>query len=150
MARKIEPHVPSSTRRFRVLKELRDNDLFAGILMTPVLPFLTDTEDNIREMVARSHDANANFIYTKMGMNLRTNQRTYYYKKLDELYPGLSSDYEAVYGNKYVCSSLQYRHLMELFLNLCHQNDILTEMEDIISSYKKVIPMNEQISLFEF
>ena len=58
------------------------------------------------------------------------------------------SDYEAVYGNKYVCSSLQYRHIMELFLNLCHQNGILTEMEDIIAAYKKEIPMNEQISFF--
>ena len=81
-------------------------------------------------------------------MNLRTNQRDYYYQKIEELYPGLSSDYEAVYGRKYLCSSLQYRHLMELFLNLCHQNGILTEMEDIIADYKKVIPMNEQISLF--
>jgi len=148
LASKIEPNVPSSTRRFEVLKKLRRAGLYAGILMTPVLPFLTDTEDNIREMVLRSKKADAKFIYTKMGMNLRTNQRTYYYQKLDELYPGLSLDYAAVYGNKYVCSSLQYRHLMELFLNLCHQNGILTEMEDIIASYKKVIPMNEQISLF--
>ena len=148
LARKIEPNVPSSIRRFLTLKTLRENGLFAGVLMTPVLPFLTDTEDNIRDIILRSKDANANFIYTKMGMNLRTNQRTYYYKKLDELYPGLSSDYEAVYGNKYVCSSLQYRHIMELFLNLCHQNGILTEMEDIIAAYKKEIPMNEQISFF--
>lgn len=148
MAKKIEPNVVSSTRRFEVLKKLRSEGLYAGVLMTPVLPFLTDTEENIRVIVANSHDADAKFIYTKMGMNLRTNQRTYYYQKLDELYPGLSTDYEAVYGNKYFCSSLQYRHLMELFLNLCHQNGILTEMEDIIKDYKKVIPMNEQISLF--
>lgn len=148
LAKNIEPFVPSSTRRFEVLSELRKNGLYAGILMTPVLPFLTDTEDNIRAMVKKSKESKANFIYTKMGMNLRTNQRTYYYEKLDKLYPGLSIDYEAVYGNKYVCSSLQYRHLMELFLDLCHQNGILTEMEDIIEAYKKIIPMNEQISLF--
>lgn len=148
MAKKIEPNVISSSKRFEVLKKIREADIYAGILMTPVLPFLTDTEENIRAMVIKSHDADAKFIYTKMGMNLRTNQRTYYYQKLDELYPGLSTDYEAVYGNKYFCSSLQYRHLMELFLNLCHQNGILTEMEEIISAYKKVVPMNEQISLF--
>lgn len=148
MAKKIEPFVISSTRRFEVLKRIRECGLYAGVLMTPVLPFLTDTEDNIRAMVMKSHESDAKFIYTKMGMNLRTNQRTYYYQKLDELYPGLSMDYEAVYGNKYFCSSLQYRHLMELFLNLCHQNGILTEMEDIIKDYKKVVPMNEQISLF--
>ncbi len=148
LAKKIEPNVPSSTRRFEVLKTLRDNDLFAGVLMTPVLPFLTDTEENIRAMVAKGTHAHANFIYTKMGMNLRTNQKAHYYKKLEELYPGLSSDYEAVYGNKYICNSLQYRHMMELFLTLCHENGILTDMEEIIQAYKKIIPMNEQISLF--
>lgn len=148
MAKKLEPNVISSTKRFEVLKALTEASLYAGVLLTPVLPFLTDTEENIRAIISKSSDANAKFIYTKMGMNLRTNQRTYYYQKLDELYPGLSSDYEAVYGNKYFCSSLQYRHLMELFLKLCHQKGILTEMEDIIKDYKKVVPMNEQISLF--
>ena len=148
MAKKLEPNVISSTKRFEVLKTLTEASLYAGVLLTPVLPFLTDTEENIRAIISKSSDANAKFIYTKMGMNLRTNQRTYYYQKLDELYPGLSSDYEAVYGNKYFCSSLQYRHLMELFLKLCHQKGILTEMEDIIKDYKKVVPMNEQISLF--
>lgn len=148
MAKKIEPRVISSTKRFEVLRKLREASLYAGVLLTPVLPFLTDTEENIKTIVLKSKEADAKFIYTKMGMNLRTNQRSYYYEKLDELYPGLSSDYDAVYGKKYFCSSLQYRHLMELFLNLSHQYGILTEMEDIIKDYKKVIPMNEQISLF--
>lgn len=148
VAKKIEPNVISCTKRFEVLKRIRQEGLYAGVLMTPVLPFLTDTEENIRMMVEQSCDSDAKFIYTKMGMNLRTNQRSYYYQKLDELYPGLSTDYEAVYGNKYFCSSLQYRHLMELFLNLCHKNGILTEMEDIIKDYKKEILMNEQISFF--
>ncbi len=148
LARMIEPNVPSSTRRFEVLKKIREAGIFAGVLMTPVLPFLTDKEENIRSMVLKGKEAQANFIFTKMGMNLRTNQRAYYYQKIEELYPGLSSDYEAVYGNKYVCNSLQYRHMMELFLKLCHENEILTDMEEIIAAYKKVIPMNEQISLF--
>ena len=148
LAKKLEKNVPSSTRRFEVLKKLREADLYAGLLLTPVLPFVTDSLENIQSVVLKSHESHAKFIFTKMGMNLRTNQRVYYYEKLDELYPGLSSDYEAVYGNKYFCSTLHYRHLMELFLNLSHQYGILTEMEDIIKDYKKVIPMNEQISFF--
>lgn len=148
MAKKLEPYVPSSTKRFEVLKKLRKAGIYAGVLMTPVLPFLTDTEENVREMVNRSKDADANFIYTKMGMTLRTNQRAYYYEQIEKLYPGLSMDYDAVYGKKYICNTLQYRHLMELFLNLCHQYGIATEMDEIISGYKKIIPMNEQISLF--
>ncbi len=148
LAKKLEPYVLSSTKRFEVLKKLRKAGIFAGVLMTPVLPFLTDNEENIRQMIECSKKADAKFIYTKMGMNLKTNQRAYYYRKIEELYPGLSQDYEAVYGNKNVCNSLQYRHLMEIFLNLSHQYGILTDMEEIISAYKKEVLMNEQISLF--
>lgn len=148
MAKKLEPYVISSSARFKLLKKLRKAGIYTGVLMTPVLPFLTDTEENICNMIQKSYDANAKFIYTKMGVNLRTNQKRYYYEKLDTLYPGLSEDYKAVYGKRHFCSSLQYRRLFEIFLKRCHQNGILTEMDDIIKDYKKDIPMNEQISLF--
>lgn len=148
LAKKIEPHVISSTKRFEVLKKLRENGLYAGVLMTPVLPFLTDTEDNILGMIKKSKEADAKFIYTKMGMTLRTNQREYYYHALDQLYPGLKEDYKAVYGNKHICNTLQFRHLMELFLKTCSENHILTDMDAIIKDYKKEVPQNEQMRLF--
>ena len=148
LAKKIEPNVISSTRRFEVLKTLRENGIYAGVLMNPVLPFLTDTEENIKKMVHKSALADAKFIYTKMGMTLRTNQRDYYYDALDKLYPGLKEDYMTVYGKKHICSTLQFRHLMELFLSLCSEKHILTDMDAIIKDYKKEIPQNEQMSLF--
>jgi len=149
LARKIEPNVISSTRRFEVLKELRKNDIYAGVLMTPVLPFLTDTEENVLNMISKSKDADAKFLYTKMSMTLKTNQRDYYYNALDILYPGLKDDYIAVYGTRHICNTLQYRHLMELFLKRCSEAHILTDMDAIIEDYKKLIPQNEQMSLFE-
>ena len=148
LAKKIEPNVISSSKRFEVLKTLRENGIYAGVLMTPVLPFLTDTEDNILGMIKKSKESDAKFIYTKMGMTLRTNQREYYYHALDRLYPGLKEDYKAVYGNKHICNTLQFRHLMELFLTTCSENHLLTEMDAIINDYKKEVPQNEQMSLF--
>lgn len=148
LARKLEPNVITSTKRFQVLKILRQNNLYAGVLMTPVLPFLTDTEENITNMILKSKESDAKFIYTKMGMTLKTNQRDYYYKALDVLYPGLKEDYIAVYGSKHICNSLHYRHLMELYLKMCSENNILTDMDAIIEDYKKEIPQNEQMSLF--
>ena len=148
LARKLEPNVITSTKRSQVLKILRQNNLYAGVLMTPVLPFLTDTEENITNMILKSKESDAKFIYTKMGMTLKTNQRDYYYKALDVLYPGLKEDYIAVYGSKHICNSLHYRHLMELYLKMCSENNILTDMDAIIEDYKKEIPQNEQMSLF--
>ncbi len=148
LARKIEPNVISSTRRFEVLEELRKNGIYAGVLMTPVLPFLTDTEENVLNMISKSSAANAKFIYTKMGMTLKTNQREYYYNALDILYPGLKEDYIAVYGNKNICNTLQFRHLMELYFKRCSEAHILTDMDTIIEDYKKEIPQAKQMSLF--
>lgn len=148
LAKKLEPKVISSTRRFATVKELIRNEIYTGILLTPVLPFLTDNEDTITTMIEKGKEAGTKFIYTKMGMTLRTNQRDYYYAALDQLYPGLKEDYIAVYGKRHICNTLQYRHLMELFLNKCSEAHILTDMDAIIEDYKKVIPKNEQISLF--
>ncbi len=148
LARVLEPKVISSTKRFEVLKTLRENGIYAGVLMTPVLPFITDSEDNIRNMVRLASLNKANFIYTKMGMTLRSNVHDYYYEHIEELYKGLSSDYKCVYGNSLVCNPLRYPDLLEFFVKECNRYHLLCDMSEIIKDYKKKISMNEQISLF--
>lgn len=148
LARVLEPHVISSTKRFEVLKELRKNNIYAGILMTPVLPFITDSEDNIKTLIHKAKENDAKFIYTKMGMTLRRKAREYYYEHIDKLYPGLSVDYKAVYEKNLVANPLRYKDLLELFVNECTKHHILCDMSEIIADYKKKIPTREQISLF--
>ena len=99
-------------------------------------------------IIEKSHDADAKFIYTKLGVSLKTNQKDYYFEALDRLYPGLKDDYIAVYGSKQFCNPLQFRYLLELFLKKCSEYNILTDMNDIIKDYKKEMPQNEQMSLF--
>lgn len=148
LAKVLEPNVISSTERFKVLKELRKNDIYAGVLMTPVLPFVTDNEENIIKCVELAKENDAKFIYTKMGMTLRKKVREYYYEHIDKLYPGLSNDYQAVYEKNLVCNPLKYRELLETFVNTCNKNHILCDMSEIIQDYKRKIPTREQISLF--
>lgn len=148
LAKILEPNVISSTKRFEVLKILRENNIYAGILMTPVLPFITDNEENIKKCVQLAKNNNAKFIYTKMGMTLRKKVREYYYEHIDKLYPGLSNDYQAVYEKNLVCNPLRYKDLLEVFVNECNKNHILCDMSEIIADYKRKIPTREQISLF--
>ncbi len=145
----LEPKVISSTKRFQVLKTLRENDIYAGVLMTPVLPFITDSEDNIKKMVQLAKENDAKFIYTKMGMTLRKKVREYYYEHIDKLYPGLSSDYKSVYDNDLICNPLKYRDLLKTFVEECNKCHLLCDMSEIIADYKKKIPnTREQIRLF--
>ncbi len=148
LARDLEPNVISPKRRFEVVKLLRENDIYTGVLMTPVLPFITDSVDNIKQMVRLSKEQDAKFIYTKMGMTLRRKVREYYYENIDKLYKGLSSDYKTVYNKNLVCNPLKYPDLLEIFVNECNKYHILCDMGEIIADYKKKIPTKEQISLF--
>jgi DNA repair photolyase len=148
LAKFLEPKVISTTKRLEVVKKLRENGIYAGILLMPVLPFVTDSEENIKSCVKASFDVGAKFIYTKMGVTLRKNTREYYYQHIDKKYPKLSLDYQGVYEKNTVCNSLKYRSLLEVFINECNHYHLLCDMGEIIDDYKRVIPTTKQISLF--
>ena len=117
-------------------------------MMNPVLPFITDRKEDIRELVRLAHESGARFIHTYMGVTLRENQRDYYYEKLDELFPGLKEKYMGQYGNRYFCSPPGSKALYELFVRECDKYGIQHEMPDIIRAYKKNIEEYSQLSLF--
>ena len=148
LSRTIEPNVCVSSKRFEAIRTLNENGIFAGIMMNPVLPFITDSENDIKKLVRLSHESNARFIQTFMGMTLRENQRDYYYEQLDKHFPGLKDKYISYYGDNYNCPVPDYRRLYKVFTTECDRYGILYRMEDIIKAYKKEIINSEQTSLF--
>ncbi len=144
----IEPNVCVSSKRFQAIKILSDNGIFVGIMMNPILPFITDNEEDIKELVRRAHQNGAKFIHTYMGMTLRENQRDYYFNKLDQNFIGLKEKYIKYYGNRYNCIVPNYKKIYKVFTDECNKYGILYDMKDIIKAYKKEIKCNEQITLF--
>ena len=53
-----------------ILKKIRSNEkisaegLFVGTLLTPIIPFITDSEENIKEVIRLSHDNGAKFVFS--------------------------------------------------------------------------------------
>lgn len=144
----IEPNVCVSSKRLQAIKKLSDNGIFVGIMMNPVLPFITDNEEDIKELVKLAYENGAKFIHTYMGMTLRENQRDYYFYKLDQRFIGIKEKYIKYYGDKYNCIVLNYKRLYKVFTDECTKHGILYDMKDIIKAYKKEIKSNEQIALF--
>ena len=144
----IEPNACVSSKRFKAIKELSDNGIFTGIMMNPVLPFITDNEDDIKVLVKMAYESGAKFIHTYMGMTLRENQRDYYLEKIDKYFVGLKEKYIKHYGERYNCVVPNYKRLYKVFVSECERYGILYDMKDIIKAYKKEIKDNEQISLF--
>ena len=116
--------------------------------MNPVLPFITDNEENIKRLVYLAYKSGAKFIHTYMGMTLRENQRDYYFLKLDKYFPNLKEKYIKTYGNRYECTSTKAKLLYKIFKEECNKYGILYNMNDIIKAYKKHILKDVQMSLF--
>lgn len=139
LCQKIEPGVVSSSHRFSALKTLSENGIFAGILMMPLLPYLEDNEENVLAIIRLAAENGARFIYPAFGVTLRDNQRDWYYRKLEELFPGggLKVRYGRRYGNAYYCGSDRRKQLRHVFSEECSRRGMLFEMKDIISAYRK-------------
>ncbi len=144
----IEPNVCPSTKRFAAIKALTNQGIFAGIMLNPVLPFITDKEEDIKELIRLAYENGARFIHTYMGMTLRENQRDYYFEKLDKHFPGLKQQYISYYKNQYYCSVPNDKRLYKVFTEECQKYGILYEMKDIIQAYKQEMKANEQLTLF--
>jgi DNA repair photolyase len=147
LSKVIEPKVSSSSERFKALKTFCDNGIDAGILLMPILPFINDTEENVRGIVRLAIDSKAKFIYPFFGVTLRDKQREFYYDNLEKSFPGLKNKYIERYGKNYSCESDNAKELYSLLAKLCDEAKILHRMEDI----NKLFEMNkefEQLSLF--
>ena len=144
----IEPRVCESSKRLEAIKVLSENGIFAGIMMNPVLPFITDKEDDIKLLVKKASEYGAKFIHTYMGMTLRENQRDYYFEKLDEHFPGMKEKYIKIFGERYSCEAQNWKYLYKVFVCECEKYGIWYKMEDIIKAYKKPVEKIDQMSLF--
>lgn len=147
LCKRIEPNVSVSSDRFKVIKKLSQEGIFAGLLLMPVLPFIEDTEDNISEIIELAYHSGAKFIYPAFGVTLRQNQRDWYYMKLDELFPSVKEEYIKNFGSSYECRSTMAKELWSLLQYKCNEYGILYKMNDIIRAYKDPYKIT-QLSLF--
>lgn len=136
LSRKIEKNVCISSERLKAMKQLSDQGLFVGTLLTPIIPFITDSEENIKEVIRLSAENGAKFVFSMGGVTLRENQREYFFQELDKSFPKLKEKYIETFGNKYFCNSLN-KNWKKVFEKECNKYGLLYKMEDIIKAYKK-------------
>ena len=149
LAAKIEPHVSPSSQRFAALEQLANAGIFCGVLLMPVLPFITDTPEEIVAIVEQAAAAGARFIYAGLGVTMRTGQREYFLQKLEQTFPGegLAKKYQSKYGYRYQCASPKAKQLWQVFSDTCNKYGLLYKMQDIVSAYRSPYYKN-QLSFF--
>ncbi len=139
----LEPGAPVSSKRFDTVKQLNENGIRSGILLMPVLPFITDTEENIRLIVEKAHDAKAAYILPAFGMTLRDKQRAWFFDKLEQYDPKILALYQKYYRGQYSFQSPAQMKLRSLFNHLCRHYGLKNE----IPAYEKM--EDGQMELFE-
>lgn len=128
----LEPKASTTRERFDTLKTLRDNSIPTIVWLSPLLPFINDTEENLRGILNYCFEAGVKgIICFGIGVTLRAGDREYYYKKLDEHFPGLHEKYHRKYGYSYEVTSDNDNALMKIFHSECKAHGIMSGVGEI-------------------
>lgn len=128
LCRIIEPNVSTTRERFEALKIFRDCGIPVIVWMTPVLPYINDTKENLNGILEYCIEAKVyGIIFFGFGLTLREGNREYFYQKLDEHFPGLRAVYERIYGNAYQIDSPKDKALRSIFYRTCKEHGIETD-----------------------
>lgn len=150
LCRVIEPNVCTTSERFETLRVMHDNGIPTVVWLSPVLPFINDTEENLRGILSYCSEAKVKAILCfGIGTTMRTGSREYFYAALDKHFPGLKQRYIRRYGNAYECASDNNDQLMRILREECASRGIMHDVREIFS-YLHQYPeaTHEQLSLF--
>ena len=148
----LEPHVSTTKERFRALLKLKEAGIPTVVWLSPILPFINDTEENIRGILEYCAAAGVyGVICFGMGVTMREGNREYFYRQLDRSFPGMKERYRKMYGDRYILNSPDHGKLMRLFHGECERYGIVHD-NDAIFAYLNAFEEKEryiQPSLFE-
>ena len=134
LCKKLEPNVSTTKERFEVLRKMRAAGIPTVVWLSPILPFINDTEDNINGLLDMCKEAGVyGIICFGMGLTLRDGNREYFYKQLDRFFPGLKEKYIRTYGYSYEVISPEKDRLMKLFDKRCEEAGIIHDNDRIFS-----------------
>ncbi|MDD4166537.1 MAG: radical SAM protein [Endomicrobiaceae bacterium] len=149
LCRILEPNVSTTFERFKVLETMRDEGIPTVVWLSPILPFINDTEDNLRGILNYCIRAKVYAILSfGFGMTLREGNREYYYRMLDYHFSGLKNRYIRYYGNSYVCLSPNNARLTDILHRECHKHGILCNTAEVFNYLQQFARKEAQMSLF--
>ena len=147
----LEPNVCPTSRRIEVLNILKEEGIPTIVWMSPILPFINDTKENIGSILEACKRANVYGILTfGIGLTLRDGDRQYYYKKLDEHFPGLKEKYRQTYGNDYELPVPKAGELYDFFIRECKASGMEWDADKLFAYMHEFEDKQagEQMSLF--
>lgn len=147
----LEPNVCTTSERVKVLEIMREEGIPTIVWMTPILPFINDTRENIAGLARYCVEAGVyGILYFGMGLTLREGDREYYYEQLDRHFPGMKERYIRTYSNAYELPSPNQKELMGILSRECQKAGILSTPDQCFTYLSEFEDKQgfEQLSLF--
>ena len=146
----LEPNVCHTRRRIEVLEEMGRRGIPTVVWLTPILPFINDTEENVTSILNECVRVGVKGIIDfGMGLTLREGDREYYYAALDRHFPGMKERYIKRYGDAYVLPSPKARELTGILQKICRANGILSSPEECFAFMNELPEKDVQLSFFD-
>lgn len=146
----LEPNVSTTKERFKALLQFKEAGIPSIVWLTPILPFINDTEENIRGILEYCVKAGVKgIICFGMGVTLRDGDREYFYKALDKHFPGVKNKYIRTYGNAYDIPSPNNEKLLGIFKEVCVKNGMMYQIKECFQYLHEFPEKYEQMSLLD-
>lgn len=150
LCRLIEPNVSTTRERYLALKAFQARGIPTVVWLCPILPFLNDTEENLRGILDYCFDAGVRgVICFGFGVTLRSGDREYFYRQLDRHFPGLSDRYRTKFGNAYECASDNSEALWRVFDAECEKHGVMYHADEIFRYLSEFPETDGQIGMFD-
>lgn len=134
----LEPGVCPTSRRVQVLRECKERGIPTVVWLSPLLPFINDTQENIDAIFESCAEAGVKAILCfGIGLTLREGNREYFYAALeraalrDSRFAGMKERYQKTFGYSYMATSPRDNELMARLARLCAEKNIMLGTDSV-------------------
>lgn len=136
----LEPGVCPTSRRVQVLRECKERGIPTVVWLSPLLPFINDTRENIDAIAGFCAEAGVKAILCfGIGLTLREGNREYFYAALeraalrDSRFAGMKERYQKTFGYSYMATSPRDKELMARLARLCAEKKIMLGTDSVFN-----------------
>jgi DNA repair photolyase len=146
LARLLEPRAPRPDLRLDTVRRLRQAGITTGILCSPLLPGITDTEAAIDRMAAHAAEVNASF-FSANPLFLKPCSRPTYLSFVREHFPALIPEYERRFAHADFASKSYTQHLRHIVSNARKRHGLdrhwREDYDDLMVRTEAILPFTQ-------
>ena len=133
IANMLEPGAATPIERLKILEQLKQQGFLCGVNAIPILPFISDTEEELEKIISSAKGHEADYILVG-GLTLfgkgAADSKTLYYEFLKRYDPSLIPKYEKMYGVNFFPPKEYQEKLKQKAEKICAKYNLRTAILD--------------------